>query len=34
MSIAVSELGTFPAAWTRQHLLSLEELSADEINLL
>jgi len=34
MSLAVSEIGAVPAAWTRRHLLTLEELSAEEINLI
>ena len=31
---AVKNWGTVPAAWTRRHLLGLEELSADEITLM
>jgi aspartate carbamoyltransferase catalytic subunit len=32
MSIELSEIGEIPAIWTRQHLLGLEDLSADELN--
>ena len=31
---AISDWGPVPAAWTRRHLLGLEELSADEITLM
>ncbi|MGE0610184.1 MAG: aspartate carbamoyltransferase catalytic subunit [Pirellulales bacterium] len=34
MSTHVSDFSTVPAAWTHQHLLTLESLSADEINLI
>ncbi len=34
MSLETHEIGTPPAAWTRRHLLDLESLSADEINLI
>jgi aspartate carbamoyltransferase catalytic subunit len=34
MTTRVSEIGPIPAAWTRRHLLDLESLSADEINLI
>jgi aspartate carbamoyltransferase catalytic subunit len=34
MSTQVSDFSTVPAAWTRHHLLTLESLSADEINLV
>jgi aspartate carbamoyltransferase catalytic subunit len=34
MSTQVSDFSTIPAAWTRRHLLSLESLSAQEINLI
>src|SRR5581483_11291609 len=34
MSLAMSEIGDIPAAWTRRHLLALEELSAEEINVI
>jgi aspartate carbamoyltransferase catalytic subunit len=30
----LAELGPLPAAWTRRHLLGLEELSAEEITLI
>ncbi len=34
MSLETFELGTVPAAWTRRHLLDLESLSAEEINVI
>jgi len=34
MSTETVELGSVPAAWTRRHLLGLEELSAKEITLI
>ena len=34
MSIATFEIGAAPAAWTRRHLLDLESLSAEEINIV
>lgn len=34
MSTATREPGAVPAAWTRRHLLGLEELSAEEITLI
>lgn len=34
MSIDVSEIGTIPEAWTRRHLLGLEDLSTEEMNLI
>ena len=34
MSIDVSEIGPIPAAWTRRHLLGLEDLSVEELNLI
>jgi aspartate carbamoyltransferase catalytic subunit len=34
MSIDLSEIGTVPAAWTRRHLLGLEDLSAEELTLI
>lgn len=34
MSTELEEVGATPAAWTRRHLLGLEELSAGEINLI
>lgn len=34
MAIQLDEFSTVPAAWTRRHLLGLEDLSADEITLL
>ena len=34
MSLATFELGAVPAAWTRRHLLDLESLSAEEINVI
>jgi len=34
MSTQVSQITTPPAAWTRRHLLGLEELSAEEISLV
>lgn len=34
MSNALEDIGSVPASWTRRHLLSLESLSAEEINLI
>ena len=34
MSSSTIDIGPFPAAWTRRHLLGLEELSAEEITLI
>ena len=34
MSIETVELGAVPAAWTRRHLLDVESLTADEINII
>ena len=34
MSTEVIDLGTVPAAWTRRHLLDIESLSAEEINII
>ena len=34
MSTASALVGPVPAGWTRRHLLSLEELSAEEITLI
>jgi aspartate carbamoyltransferase catalytic subunit len=34
MSIDVSEIGSIPDAWTRRHLLGLEDLSVEELNLI
>ncbi len=34
MSIEIGERGAFPSTWTRRHLLGLEDLSAEEINLI
>ncbi len=34
MTTASIEIGTVPDSWTRRHLLSLEELSAEEITLI
>jgi aspartate carbamoyltransferase catalytic subunit len=34
MSTKVGEISVAPAAWTRRHLLGLEELSAEEIRLI
>ena len=34
MSIETVDFGTVPAAWTRQHLLDLEGLSAEELNVI
>ena len=34
MTTELAELGPVPAAWTRRHLLGLEELSAEEITLI
>jgi len=34
MSIETVELGAVPAAWTRRHLLDLESLSAEELNIV
>ena len=34
MSIDVSEIGEIPAVWTRQHLLGLEHLSAEELSCI
>jgi aspartate carbamoyltransferase catalytic subunit len=34
MSTVTMEIGSVPAAWTRRHLLGLEELSAEEIRLI
>src|SRR5207302_9029159 len=34
MIIATFEFGAFPSAWTRRHLLDLESLAAEEINVV
>lgn len=34
MSLDVTEIGSIPAAWTRRHLLGLEDLSVEELNIL
>jgi aspartate carbamoyltransferase catalytic subunit len=34
MSLVADEFATIPAAWTRRHLLDLESLSAEEIQLI
>jgi len=34
MSTAVSDIGAVPSAWTRRHLLDVESLSAEEINII
>ena len=34
MSTTVGEIGAVPAAWTRRHLLDVESLSAEEINII
>jgi len=34
MSIATFEIGAVPDAWTRRHLLDLESMSAEEINII
>lgn len=34
MSIATVDIGAVPAAWTRRHLLDLESLSAEELNII
>ncbi|MGD9721804.1 MAG: aspartate carbamoyltransferase catalytic subunit [Pirellulales bacterium] len=34
MSTDTVDLGTVPAAWTRRHLLDLESLSAEELNVI
>ncbi len=34
MSIDTVDIGTVPAAWTRRHLLDLESLSAEELNII
>ncbi len=34
MSTEVMDLGTLPAAWTKRHLLDVENLSAEEINII
>jgi aspartate carbamoyltransferase catalytic subunit len=34
MSTEVWDIGAVPAAWTRRHLLDLESLSAEEINII
>jgi aspartate carbamoyltransferase catalytic subunit len=34
MSTEIEEFATIPAAWTRRHLLDLESLSAEEINII
>jgi len=34
MSTEVLDLGAVPAAWTRRHLLDIESLSAEEINII
>jgi aspartate carbamoyltransferase catalytic subunit len=34
MSIEVVDIGSVPAAWTRRHLLDLESLSAEELNII
>lgn len=34
MSVDVREIGQIPDAWTRRHLLGLEDLSVEELNLI
>jgi aspartate carbamoyltransferase catalytic subunit len=34
MSLDVSEIGAIPDSWTRRHLLGLEDLSTEELNLI
>src|SRR5690349_2505967 len=34
MSTIVGDIGAIPAAWTRRHLLDVESLSAEEINII
>jgi aspartate carbamoyltransferase catalytic subunit len=34
MSTIVGDIGAIPAAWTRRHLLDVESLSAEEINVI
>src|SRR4051812_47931441 len=34
MSIEAVEIGSVPAAWTHRHLLDLETLTAEEINII
>lgn len=34
MSLDVTDIGTIPAAWTQRHLLGLESLSAEELNIV
>lgn len=34
MSTELVDIGTVPATWTRRHLLGLEELSAEELNVI
>lgn len=34
MSVEVGEIAAVPASWTRRHLLGLEDLSAEELNLI
>ena len=34
MSLAIDEFATIPATWTRRHLLDIESLSAEEIQLI
>jgi aspartate carbamoyltransferase catalytic subunit len=34
VSLDVTEIGSIPAAWTRRHLLGLEDLSVEELNIL
>jgi aspartate carbamoyltransferase catalytic subunit len=34
MSLDVTEIGSIPASWTHRHLLGLESLTADELNLI
>src|SRR5262245_17399523 len=34
MSTALGEIGSVPASWTKQHLLGLEDLSAEELNIV
>ncbi len=34
MSLDIGEIGTIPSAWTRRHLLGLEDLSPAELNVI
>ncbi|MBL9089900.1 MAG: aspartate carbamoyltransferase catalytic subunit [Planctomycetaceae bacterium] len=34
MSVDVTEIGSIPDAWTRRHLLGLEDLSREELNIV